>query len=100
MQHQEIKQPIPLLDYSTWNHVYANIMADEDRQFIQFQKNHPGFKIVREKGIDVASMIKNRARGFDVVAVSPKGKGNSSPFFGHVAARLIRSSEKPVLVCD
>lgn len=93
------QEPIPLLDYSTWNYVYADIMAHEDKQFTQFKKNHPGFKIVREKGVDVADMIKRRARAFDVVAVSTNGKGKSIPFIGHVAARLIRSSEKPVLVC-
>lgn len=93
------QEPIPLLDYSMWNYIYADIMAHEDKQFRQFKSNHPGFKIVREQGMDVADMIKRRSQRFDVVAVSPKGKGNSNPFFGHVAARLIRSCEKPVLVC-
>lgn len=92
------EEPIPLLDHSTWNSLYVDIMAHEDKQFTQFKRNHPDYKIVREQGIDVAGMIKKRSRNFDVVAVSPKGKGNSTPFFGHVAAKLMRSSDKPVLI--
>lgn len=92
------QEPIPLLDYSTWNYVYADIMAHEDKQFAQFKKNHSEYKIVREQGLDVANMIKKRARNFDVVAVSPKGKGRSSPFVGHVTSRVMRSIDKPVLI--
>ena len=92
------EEPLPLLDHATWNYLYADIMAHEDKQFTQFKRNHPGLKIVREQGVDVAGMIRKHARKFDVVAISPQGKGNSNPFFGHVAAKLIRSNDKPVLV--
>lgn len=92
------EEPFPLLESTNWNYLYADIMAHEDKQFTQFKRNHPDLKIVREQGVDVAGMIKKHSRQFDVVAVSPKGKGQSKPFFGHVAAKLMRSSDKPVLV--
>lgn len=92
------QEPIPIMDYSAWNYAYAEMMAHEDKQFAHFKRNHSDCKIVREQGVDVASMINKRAHEFDVVALSPKGKGNSNPFFGHVTTRLMRSSDKPVLI--
>lgn len=92
------QEPIPLLNYSTWNYVYADIMANEDKQFATFQQNHSDYKVVREQGFDVASMIEKRAHNFDVVAVSPKGKDRSIPFFGHVTSKVIRSVDKPILI--
>ena len=92
------EEPIPLLDHLTWNYIYADIMAHEDKQFTQFKKNHPDYKITREQGLDVAGMIQKRSRNFDVVAVSPKGKGRSNPFVGHVTSKIIRSVDKPVLI--
>lgn len=92
------QKPIPLLNHSTWNYVYADMMANDDKQFTQFKKNHIGYKIVREQGIDVANMIEKKAQNFDVVAVSPKGKGDSIPFMGHITSRVIRSIDKPVLI--
>lgn len=92
------QEPIPLLDYSTWNYVYADMMANEDKQFTQFKQNHSDYKVVREQGLDVANMIEKRAHNFDVVAVSPKGKGHAVPFIGHVTSRVIRSLDRPVLI--
>lgn len=92
------QEPIPLLDYSSWNYVYTEIMGHEDKQFAQFKRNHPGYKVYREQGLDVAYMINKRARDFDIVAVSPKGKGHSVPFIGHVTSRVIRSADRPVLI--
>ena len=95
------EEPIPLMEFNTWNYIYGDIMANEDKKFRQFKNNHPDLKVVREQGFDVAATIRSHAeaRNFDVVVVSPTGKGKSFPFWGHVTARLVRSSENPVLVC-
>lgn len=93
-----IPEPTPVLDYPSYSLVYQHIQASEDKTFAQFKKAHPDLYAVRDRG-DVAERVKQRSKTFDLIAVSPRGKKQSRPLLGHVAAKLIRSSEKPVLVC-
>lgn len=93
-----IQEPAPVVDLPIYSLVYQQIHSDDDRSYEEFKKTHPNFKTVRDIG-DVAEQVESRSRKFDLVAFSPRGKGESTPFLGRVAAKLVRSGNKPVLIC-
>lgn len=93
-----IQEPTPVVDLPIYSLVYQQIHSDDDRSFADFKKSHPNYKTVRDIG-EVAEQVEERSRKFDLVAFSPRGKGESTPFLGRVAAKLVRSGNKPVLIC-
>lgn len=93
-----IPEPTPIVDLPIYSLVYQQIHSDDDRSYEEFKKSHSNYKTVRDVG-DVAEQVEQRSHKFDLVAFSPRGKGESTPFLGRVAAKLVRSGNKPVLIC-
>lgn len=93
-----IPEPTPIVDLPIYSLVYQQIHSDDDRSYEEFKKSHSNYKTVRDVG-DVAEQVEQRSHKFDLVAFSPRGKGESTPFLGRVAAKLVRSGNKPILIC-
>lgn len=92
------QEPSPFLDYSTWNIVYSQMISEDEHKFSRFQKNHNQYKSRREVG-NIAERIEKRSRKFDLVALAAHKSNKNHPTLGPIAAKLIRSGQKPVLIC-
>lgn len=91
-------QPIAILDYPVHRAMAESLDAEDDKAFAEFTKNHPDLKIARTHG-NLLTKIESKAKRFDIVALSPRGKNKRDPLLGKVATKLIRSVNKPILVC-
>ena len=91
-------QPLPILDYPVHRAMTVSLDAEDDKAFAEFTKNHPNLKIARTHG-NLLAKIESKAKRFDIVALSPRGKNKRDPLLGKVATKLIRSVNKPILVC-
>lgn len=93
-----IPSPIPILDFPVYSAMAKRMKADDDKLFAKFTKNHPGLKTVRSRG-NVLDKIEKKSKSFDIVALSPRDKNRSNPLLGKVATKLVRSVNKPILIC-
>lgn len=93
-----IPEPIPILDYPVYSAMAKRLHAEDDKIFAEFTKNHPGLKTVRSSG-NILNKIEKKAKGFDIVALSPRGKNKRDPLLGKIATKLVRSVNKPILIC-
>lgn len=92
-----MQQPAPVLDYSTYSAFYNEIKKDDDLGVKKLKKKFPKMKLKTAVG-NIIYEIGQRSKGFNVVALSPRTESKKAPFFGGVTAKLIRNSDKPVLV--
>ncbi len=90
-------EPMPVLDYQTYSIIHEQLMKIETRKVRSFRKKHPGLKTVKALSGAVYK-IQERAKNFDLIALSPKNHKKSVPFFGSVTTKLLRSGDKPILV--
>lgn len=92
-----MQQPMPVLDYSTYAVYYNEMKKIDDQGVSKLKKKFPKMKIKTAVG-NIIYEIGERSKGFNVVALSPRTESKKAPFFGGVTAKLIRNSDKPVLV--
>lgn len=93
-----IPSPIPILDFPVHKAMAKQIHDEDDKIFAEFSKTHPGLKMVRGSG-NILEKIEKRSKRFDIIALSPRDKNRSNPLLGKVATKLVRSVNKPVLIC-
>lgn len=93
-----IPQPIPVLDYPAYSAVDKRLHEEDDKLFAAFKSNHPQVKTVRSQG-NVIDRIEKRSKKFNLIALSPREKSNLIPLLGRTATKLVRTSQKPVLIC-
>lgn len=93
-----IPDPIPILDFPVHKAMVKQIHQEDDKIFAKFTKTHPDLKMVRGTG-NILDKIEKRAKGFDIVALSPRNKSRHNPLLGKVATKLVRSVNKPILIC-
>ena len=93
-----IPDPMPILDFPVYSEVYKSLHDEDDKLFAEFQKTHAEFKTVRGSG-NVIDKIEKRSKRFDLIALSPHGKNKVTPLLGKVATKLVRTGNKPVLIC-
>lgn len=92
------QDPFPIFDYPAWPTLYHEIKKTEETKVRRFKSKHPELKTAEIQG-DVVGQIQSHMRGFDVLAISPRNHKGKVPMFGSVTAKLVRSGNKPVLVC-
>ncbi len=92
-----LEEPTPLLDYSAWASVYTFLKKEEDKKLKLMKAKYPNLKTSKNPG-NVASHILQYSKKFDLIAITPKNPKKRFPIFGSVNAKLVRSSEKPVLI--
>lgn len=90
-----VGEPFPILDYPTWKLLEKEMLAAAERKMRAFERNRPFVRVGLARGA-VAAGIRQRSSEFDLIAVTPARKPKSA--FGRVTGRLVRSSDKPVLV--
>lgn len=93
-----IPSPIPILDFPVHKAMTKQIHDEDDKVFAKFTKAHPDLNIVRGSG-NILDKIEKKSKGFDIVALSPRDKSRSNPLLGKVATKLVRSVNKPILIC-
>lgn len=93
-----IPNPIPILDFPVHKAMVKQIHEEDDKIFAKFSESHPELKVVRSKG-NILDRLEKKAKGFDLVALSPRDKGRSNPLLGKVATKVVRSVNKPILIC-
>lgn len=93
-----IPDPIPILDFPVHKAMTKQIHDEDDKIFAKFSKAHPGLKTVRGNG-NILDKVEKKAKGFDIVALSPRDKNRSNPLLGKVATKIVRSVNKPILIC-
>lgn len=93
-----IPSPIPILDFPVHKSMTKQIHDEDDKIFAEFTKAHPDLKTVRGSG-NILDRIEKKSKGFDLVALSPRDKNRSNPLLGKVATKLVRSVNKPILIC-
>lgn len=93
-----IPEPIPILDFPVHKAMAKQIHDEDDKIFAKFTKSHPELKAVRGRG-NILDRIEKRSKKFDIVALSPRDKNRSNPLLGKVATKLVRSVNKPILIC-
>jgi nucleotide-binding universal stress UspA family protein len=90
------QEPMPILDYQIWQMVYEEMKKNEEQMLRSFKRRHPQLKTKVVSG-NVSQKILDRAKAFDLVALYLKAKKNRSAF-GSITNKLIRSSQRPLLV--
>ena len=90
-------QPPPLLDIQNYGLIVDGIKKADDRDLKKFKRKNPSLKVVQASG-QIVDKIQTHSKKFDVIAISPTQRKKSSPFFGGVTAKIIRSGDKPILV--
>lgn len=93
-----IPDSIPMLDFPVHKAMTKQIHDEDDKVFAKFLKAHPDLKTVRSNG-NILDKVEKKSKGFDIVALSPRDKSRSSPLLGKVATRIVRSVNKPILIC-
>ena len=93
-----IPQAIPVLDYPGYTAVNKRLQEEDDRDYEAFKNRHPHLKTVRSQG-NVIDKIQKRSKKFNLIALSPSEKSDIVPLLGRTATKLLRGSEKPVLIC-
>lgn len=91
------EEPLVVADTDAYSVFYAQIREVEEQNISEFKKKYPDLKTLDAFG-DVTGKICDRAKKFDVIALSPRRGKKSAPYFGSVTAHLMRESEKPLLV--
>lgn len=92
-----IEQPMPLLDYEAWKTVVKESNRLNTARLKKFKKQHPDFKVIEEGG-NVFDEIENRAKDFNFIALSPRKSKSFLQGFGSVTSKIVRSSQKSVLI--
>ena len=90
-------RPSPVLDFPNYAQILDEIKAADDLELEKFKKKNPTLKISKAEG-QIVEKIHAFAKKFDVIAISPGPRKKSSPFFGGITAKIIRSGDKPILV--
>lgn len=93
-----IPDSTPILNFPVHKAMVKQIHLEDDKIFAKFTKTHPNLKMVRGTG-NILDRIEKRAKEFDLVALSPRNKSRSNPLLGKVATKLVRSLNKPILIC-
>ncbi len=91
------EQPLPVVNFPDYANMYDDIKKEDDENLKVFRKNHPRLKVISETGA-IVDKTNDHAKKFDVIAVSPSRRKKSDSYFGGVTAKLIRSSDRPILV--
>ena len=89
--------PVAGVDSPEWPIIYEKMKEIELQRIKVFKKTHPNLQTAETMG-GVAARIQERAKKFDIIALSPKDRNNGLPLFGSVTARLVRSGHKPVVI--
>lgn len=89
--------PVIGADSPEWPIVYEKMKEIETLRIKSFKKKHPNLQTTETMG-GVAARIQERAKKFDIIALTPKDRNHGLPLFGSVTARLIRSGHKPVVI--
>jgi len=93
-----IPEPTPILNFPVYSSMKKQIHEEDNKILAKFTKTHPGMKMIRSNG-NILEKIEKRAKRFDIVALSPRDKNRSNPLLGKVATKLVRSVDKPILIC-
>ncbi|AZZ37331.1 hypothetical protein CIK05_11195 [Bdellovibrio sp. qaytius] len=93
-----IPNPIPMLDFTVHKEMVKQINDEDNKNFSNFSKTHPDLKMIRSHG-NILDKVEKKSKGFDIVALSPRDKNRRNPLLGKVATKLIRSVNKPILIC-
>jgi len=93
-----MSEPIPSLNYEMYTLAYDQIKRDNESRVKRFRKRYPELKTETALG-DVTYKIRNRAKNFDVVALTPRKRKNGAGLaIGSMTSKLIHTSDKPILV--
>lgn len=92
-----MQQPVPILDYAAYSLYYNEMKKIDDAGVKKLKNQNPKMKTKTAIG-NIIYEITERSKDFNVVALSPRNESKKAPFFGGVTAKLIRNSDKPVLV--
>lgn len=93
-----VPNPIPILNFPVHKEMVKQIHDEDDKIFAKFSKTHPDLKMVRSNG-NILDKVEKKSKDFDIVALSPRDKSRRNPLLGKVATRIVRSVNKPVLIC-
>ena len=88
-------EPLPTLDFEGWSILYSEVKKQDDKKVILFRRKYPQLKVDRSFG-DAGMQILKRSKSFDLVAMSPRSRHLSS--FGSVTAKVVRSTNVPILI--
>ncbi len=90
-------EPFPILDYESWGAIYADMKEEEKSKVTTFKKKFSNLKTtIGYKPI--AECVLDRAKKFDLIALSAHGSSKSQTAFGSVATKIVRAGNKPVLI--
>lgn len=92
------KEPMAVTGYPEWSNLYGKMKEVEYQRINTFKRNHPDLQLAETMG-SVAAKIQERAKKFDLIALTPNDRTHDLPLFGSVTARLVRSGNKPVIIC-
>lgn len=93
-----IPQAIPILDFPGYAELNKNLQKEDDKIYESFKKRHPQISAVRSQGA-ILEKIGKRAKKFNLIALAPSEKSNIVPLLGRTTTKLLRSGDKPILIC-
>lgn len=93
-----IPKPIPILNFPVHKEMVKQIHDEDNKIFAKFSKTHPDLKMVRSHG-NILDRVEKKSKEFDIVALSPRDKNRRNPLLGKVATKIVRSVNKPILIC-
>lgn len=92
-----IVPPTPALDYEAWKISVKEVTRLNTEQVKKYKKKYPTLKMSEAWG-NAFDEVERRAKGFDVIALSPREAKSFFQGFGSVTSKIVRASKKPVLV--
>ncbi len=92
-----VLEPLRVIEHGMYTFMYNQIELDNLERVKKFKKEFP--KLKTEKAIgDITYRLNQHAKKFDVIALTPRHhKGSTSPV-GSLTSKLLRTSDKPILV--
>lgn len=90
--------PVPALDYEVWNLLNEELEKINLWKLAKFRKKYAPIEIQSTKGNDVGGKIEDRAKAFDMIAISPREHKGVFGSFGSVTSKVVRAGDTSVLV--
>ena len=74
------------------------IRASNARELDRFRRKYASFSVAETRSSNIVGEINKVSKSFDAIAISPRDHGGLAPSFGSVTSKLVRSTEKALLV--